>query len=54
MGDKEYIQSIKRMNIWSLCSLIIEHPDYLNDSYFFDFGVAIRVRFHELEEERQT
>ena len=46
--DEAFIEKIYTMNKSELLELIIEHPEYLCDGYYREFGVAITQRHKEL------
>ena len=48
MTDAKFIASITLMTRGELFQLIFKHPDYLTDSYYGDFGRAIRDQAEKL------
>jgi hypothetical protein len=48
MSNATYIASIAKMTMPELLREIINHPDYLTDSYYREFGRALEARAYEL------
>lgn len=48
MTDERYLESIKTMTVVELLTEVMTNPDYLTDSYYRKFGIAIRARYQEL------
>lgn len=54
MNDEQFITSIGQMSTEDVFRLILENPEYLTDSYYGDFGRAIRGRIETLLEEKRN
>lgn len=47
-SDAVYIQRVRRMDLLELLDEVMEHPLFLTDSYYADFGRVIRERYEQL------
>lgn len=52
MSDKAYIASIAKMTESQLLDIVMAHPEYILDSYYRAFGIAIENRYRELRANR--
>lgn len=46
--NERFVQDILEMTSMELLDLIYEIPEYLTDSYYAQFGLAIRKRYEEV------
>lgn len=48
MTDEQWKAGVARMSLPQLLEEILDHPQYLADSYYEDMGEALRARGQEL------
>lgn len=46
--DERFVQDVMKMTALELLDLIYDNPEYLTDSYYGQFGLAIRQRYEEV------
>jgi len=52
--NERFVQDILEMTAMELLELIYECPEYLHDSYYGQFRLAIDKRYEEIKNERTT
>ena len=54
MTNTEMIEYIYKLSVFELLDYVVDNPTDLTDSYYAEFGDAIRVRLEELRNEQTT
>jgi hypothetical protein len=50
MTDKQLMKMIAKMNSFQLLGFVLTNPQYISDSYYKCFAIAIEDRYYELEQ----
>lgn len=50
MTDKQLVKMIAKMSSIQLLGFVLTNPQYISDSYYKCFAIAIEDRYYELEQ----